>query len=331
MKPYNQKAPDMPSPSIPNEYPIELTAPDITPYAKGNSGIPYVMTFDSGRSGAHVMISAIVHGNEICGPIALDWLLQNDVRPINGRLSLAFINVAAYENFDPQDPYTSRYVDHDFNRVWGEDFLASDKKLIELERAREIRPLLESVDLLLDIHSMQSKSPPMGISGMLAKGREIAQKIGVPELVVADAGHAEGTRMRDFGAFADPDSKKAALLVECGQHWEAAAGDLAIEASLRMLRAYRVVEPSFGGEVGRGECPAQKFVEVTDAVTISSDNFTFVQKFIGGEVLEKQGTLIGHDDDEPVYSPYDNCILIMPTKRTYKGQTAVRLGRFITG
>ena len=108
----------MPAPSIPNEYPIELTPPDIEPYAKGNIGVPYVTSFDSGHSGPHLMISAIVHGNELCGPIALDWLLRNEVRPLRGKLTLAFINVAAYERFDPADPYTTRYVDQDFNRVW---------------------------------------------------------------------------------------------------------------------------------------------------------------------------------------------------------------------
>ncbi len=52
-------------------YPIELEAPDIAPYRAGNTGIDYVTTLDSGRDGPHVMLSALVHGNEICGAIAL--------------------------------------------------------------------------------------------------------------------------------------------------------------------------------------------------------------------------------------------------------------------
>ena len=55
-------------------YPIELTPPDIAPYRAGNTGIDYATTLDSGRPGLHVMLSAVVHGNELCGAIALDSL-----------------------------------------------------------------------------------------------------------------------------------------------------------------------------------------------------------------------------------------------------------------
>jgi hypothetical protein len=41
-------------------YPIELQAPDISAYAKSNVGIEYATTFDSGRSGPHVLATAHV-------------------------------------------------------------------------------------------------------------------------------------------------------------------------------------------------------------------------------------------------------------------------------
>ena len=59
-----------------NNYPIELEAPDISAYKRGNTGIDYVHQFDSGKNGPHVMISAIVHGNELCGAVALDNLFR---------------------------------------------------------------------------------------------------------------------------------------------------------------------------------------------------------------------------------------------------------------
>src|SRR3546814_34064 len=99
-----------------DSHPIELTAPDIAPYKAGNTGIDYVTCFDSGRPGPHVMIAAVVHGNELCGAIALDWLFRHDVKPLKGKLSLGFMNVAAYLSFDPANPTASRFVDEDFNR-----------------------------------------------------------------------------------------------------------------------------------------------------------------------------------------------------------------------
>ena len=44
-------------------YPVELVAPDIEPYRKGNIGIDFVTSFDSGKPGPHVMINAVTRGN----------------------------------------------------------------------------------------------------------------------------------------------------------------------------------------------------------------------------------------------------------------------------
>jgi hypothetical protein len=46
-------------------------------------------------------------------------------------------------------------------------------------------------------------------------------------------------------------------------------------------------------------------------------------------VLSPKGTLIGRDNGREVRTPYDDCILIMPSRRLARGQTAVRLGRFV--
>ena len=71
----------MSSPSLTNEYPVELIAPDISAYASGNDGVPYIWSFKGEAPGPHAMISAVVHGNEPCGAIALDRLFQRDFRP----------------------------------------------------------------------------------------------------------------------------------------------------------------------------------------------------------------------------------------------------------
>src|SRR5207248_6322837 len=96
-------------------YTVELVPPDIEPYRAGNTGIEYVTTFEAKEPGPHVVVTALTHGNEICGAIALDRLFRAEVRPRRGRLSLAFNNVAAYHEFDPRYPIASRYVDEDFN------------------------------------------------------------------------------------------------------------------------------------------------------------------------------------------------------------------------
>ena len=310
-------------------YPVELEAPDISPYRAGNCGIEYVTSFDSGAAGPHLMLAALTHGNELCGAIALDWLLRQGVRPRAGRLTLAFMNVAAYARFTREDPSASRSVDEDFNRVWSPEVLDGTRDSVELRRARELRALVASVDALLDIHSMQNATPPLMLCGLTRKGRELALSLGTPAHVVCDAGHAAGRRMRDYAAFADEASPKNALLIECGQHWERASATVAIDAMLRFLLHFGAIEPGLAQQ-GLAPLPAaQRVVEVTQAVTIESDAFSFAAPYIGMEVIARAGTVIGHDGGRDVITPYDDCVLIMPSKRLRKGETAVRLGRIV--
>jgi len=312
-------------------YTVELNIPDITPYREGNTGVDYVTTFDSGVEGPHVMISALVHGNEICGALALDHLFREGIRPFHGKLTLAFVNVAAFERFDPKSPDDFRFVDEDFNRTWGEDVLDGDRDTVETRRAREIRPIVDQADYLLDIHSMQHPCVPLMMTGPAEKGRQLARDIGFPEYAVTDKGHDAGKRMRDYSPFLDPDSPRNALLVECGQHWESSSEDVAIESAYRFLLQFGMIEKDVAKPYLSSDLPDQKLVEVEGPVTIASDEgFRFSESWLGFDVIEKAGTVIGWDGDKPVATPFDDCVLIMPSRRLTKGNTAVRLGRILS-
>ncbi len=314
-----------------NSHPVELSALDITPYRRGNTGIDFVTTLDGGTPGPHVMLSALVHGNELCGAHALDYLLREEVRPKRGRLTLAFMNVAAYARFDPANPAASRYVDEDFNRVWSAGVLDGPRDSVELRRAREVRPLVDTVDLLLDIHSMQHATPPLVLAGPLDKGRRLALDVGAPAHVVCDAGHAAGTRLRDYARFGDPGSStRNALLVECGQHWSHGTERVAIDVALRFLACTGVVAPEWvHARLPRAAPTEQRIIEVSGPVTIESDRFRFVEDYEGMEVIPGEGTVIGWDGERAVRTPYPDCVLIMPSRRLRRGESAVRFGRYV--
>jgi hypothetical protein len=203
---------------------------------------------------------------------------------------------------------------------------------VELARARALRPIVDAADFLLDIHSMQYATAPLMLAGTLDKSRALARQVGIPELIMCDAGHAAGPRMRDYGEFGDPSSAKTALLIESGQHWERRAAEVATDVMLRFLIALGTLTrddaeglagPDFDAH------PRQRVIQVTEAITITGDQFEFVQDFRGLEVLSPKGTLIGRDNGREVCTPYDDCVLIMPSRRLAKGQTAVRLGRYV--
>lgn len=312
-------------------WPVELAAPDIERWRAGNTGIPFFTTLDSGRPGPHAMVTAVTHGNELCGAIVLDRFLAGGRTPRAGRLTLGFGNVAAYRSFDPSYPTLSRFVDEDMNRVWDRATLDGPRSSVELARARAIRPLLDTVDLLLDIHSMANPVEPLMLAGACDKGVALARRVGTPASIVVDAGHAAGARMRDYGFFAEPGDPRAALLLEAGQHWAANTLPVAQEAFDRFLVAAGILAPEDIPAAHRAPPPAQRIIQVTETVTVKGTSFSFLEEYLGMEEIAQAGTVLGYDDGTPVVTPYDNCILIMPSRRLSAGQTAVRLGRVVDG
>ena len=316
-------------------YRIEIQPPDIKRYragksGAGSSGVDYVHVLDSGKPGPNVMVQALTHGNELCGAYALDFLFQEKVRPAKGKLVLAFANVAAFERFDFDDPDRSRYIDEDYNRVWADDVILGKRDSAELRRARELRPFVDAADYLLDLHTMTEACRPIMVCGMLDKGAEFARKVGVPADLLIDTGHPAGLRMRDRGGFGDPKSPKNALLIEAGQHWEKSAVDVAIDTTLRFLKVTGSVDPAWVDARLKLKPPArQRVVRVTEPITARSAGFRFAGSWKGLEVIPKAGTLLATDGDQVWRTPYDDCVLVMPSTAHVKpGNTMVRLGRY---
>lgn len=302
--------------------------PSLDGYREGNAGVPYVMSFAASRPGPHVLMTAILHGNEVCGAIALDRLLRTGIRPRQGRLTFAFANVDAYRRREGGAPAPCRFIDEDMNRVWSPSVLDGGRSSAELRRARALKPMVDSADYLLDIHSMQ-QGDPLLLSGPLEKGRRLALDLGLPTVVVSDPGHAAGVRLRDYGAFGDPTRPQNAVLIECGPHGSPHALEVALATAMRFLSCLGVVQRGGVRPPEAGRRGPARVIEVTDAVIATSDRFRFTAAVSGLERIPKAGTVIARDGDRPIATPYDDCVLVMPADRCQPGQTAVRLGRVV--
>jgi hypothetical protein len=199
----------------------------------------------------------------------------------------------------------------------------------ELVRAREMRPVIDTVDALLDLHSMHEKSAPLIVAGPLQKGIDLAVQLGTPATVICDEGHPEGRRMRDYEGFGEPHSTKNALLIECGQHWEPAAVSVARDTTARFLLLAGVVDEADLPASWIVPLPSQQhIVRVTQPVVATSMDFRFAAPYTGLEIFPDAGTVIGWSDGAAVVTPYDNCMLVMPSLRQLRpGVTVVRLGK----
>ncbi|MGC8475432.1 MAG: peptidase M14 [Acetobacteraceae bacterium] len=308
-------------------FPVDLAAPDLAPWRAGTHGLAGVHSFTAAAPGPHVALLALMHGNEIAGAILLDRLLRAGLRPARGRLSLAFLNLDAFNRFDPAQPTLSRFIDEDLNRVWDPALLDGTARSRERDRARALRPFLDTVDVALDLHSMLWDGDPLLLCGQTARGRALALALGVPGLVVADAGHPGGLRLIDYPRFAAPDGGPTALLLEAGPHWRAPTLDTTEAVVSAFLRHLGVVDPA--GAAPPAPAVPPRLAEVTHAITPATTGFAFVQPWRSGTVLARRNTVIAFDGPTEIRTPYDECLLVMPSLRASRGHVAVRLARFV--
>jgi succinylglutamate desuccinylase len=304
--------------------------PDLRPFLGGNA-MPGVWSFEASDPGPHVVVVGLTHGNEIGGAVLLERWLRAGLRPCRGRLSLVFANLDAFAQFDPEDPTASRFLDEDMNRLWDEDTLECGRRSAELRRARALRPVFDSADVLLDLHSMLWPGDPLLLCGAAARGAALAQRLGTPALSVIDEGHAGGRRLLDYSRFSEPKGRATAILLEAGSHWEPATVAQMEASAARLLRLLGTVAPDDPCLPPACDYAAGQVAEVTRTVTAASDAFAFLRPFRGGHVVERRNTPIALDGETEIRTPHDDCLLVMPNLRAGRGQTAVRMARFRSG
>jgi predicted deacylase len=304
------------------EFPVYTAAPDLAPFLAGNSGVRGFTTRDSGRPGPHVVLVSLIHGNEIAGAIVIADLLRENFMPRRGRVTLGFANIDAFARFDPANPLASRFVEEDMNRVWEDAQLCGVRRSLELDRARDMRPIMDSADLLLDLHSMLWPSDPLLLCGPTSRGRSLGLALATPPVVIADHGHAGGRRLIDYARFTARPTPAAGILVEAGQHWEPVTVAQS-RATVQVLLAHAGMTAPGGPTPPR----APVFAEVTAVITARTNRFVFTHEYRGGEIIRAANTLIAHDGDEEIRTPHDDCLLVMPSLRASRGHTAVRLAR----
>lgn len=301
---------------------VALTPPDLRPWLAGDGDISGFVTRHAAEPGPHLLLLSLMHGNEFAGAIVLDRMLREGFRPARGRVTLGFANVEAFATFDSAQPTQSRFVDEDLNRVWDPAVLAAATSSVERRRARQMLPAVLAADVVLDLHSMLWPSEPLVLAGTSARGRALARRMGGPALIVADVGHATGKRLIDHPRFSGP-GEATAVLVEAGQHWRA-------ETVTMMDRCVRGLLATMGMGPAVAAAPQARCAEVTEAVVAQTAGFSFVRPWRGGEVVAKGRTVLALDGEREVRTPYDECLLVMPSLRPAPGHTAVRLARFVS-
>lgn len=307
----------------PGEPLVEVLPRNLSDYRRGNVGVDYVHRFASGRPGPHVLVNALTHGNEFCGMVAATHLLDSGVRPDIGTLTVSFANVQAYESFDAANPFASRQLVHNLNRIWSSDWLEGTQDSPELRRARELRPVVAAADHVLDIHSTAQAVAPFWVYAGYERNAAAAAAIGRPDLhLVMPQGMNTGTPLIQHGRLGERDAQGVALVVECGQHFLQATADLAVDVTLAFLAHFGLIERD---PAGIAAVPQRRF-ELLGTSMVTTSGFRFVRPLVGLETFSA-GELIAIDGADEIRAPCDHCTVFMPAREPIVGREGVYLTR----
>ena len=313
---------------------FEVLPRDLSAYRKGNTGIDYVHRFASGKPGPHVLINSLTHGNEFCGMVAACHLLDTGVRPLLGTLTVSFANVEAYSTFDTSKPFDSRQIDHNLNRIWSSAWLDGlpgqdgtgliQQDSVELRRARALRPAVAAADHILDIHSTSQDVVPFWVYTGFERNAAPALAVGVPSVhMVMPGGFASGTPLMEHGRHGLRDSNAgASMVVECGQHFKQTSADLATQVTLDFLVHFGLLAPRAPNQPQ----PPQQRLELLHTHVIQTTDYAHVRPLVGFETFAK-GELIATDGDLQIFSPCDNCTILMPAQAAIVGREGMYLTR----
>lgn len=308
----------------PDTAPLEVLPRDISAYRLGNTGIDYVHRFESGKPGPDVLVNGLTHGNEICGMVAVTYLLDRGVRPLRGSLTISLANFEAYNAFDCNRPYENRQLVHNLNRIWDAQTLNGSETSPELRRARELRPVLDAVDHVLDIHSTRAPVQPFWVYPEFERNARLATAIGEPTVhLVMPVSAGPGTGVVGYGRHGELTTSSGAVIIECGQHFSRAAADFAVDVTMRFLRCLGIVAPLQTPHEQPAHAGARRF-RLLHVHVVRTLNFRFVRPLLGFESFE-EGDLIAVDSDLEIRAPCRNCTVFMPTQQPIVGREGVYL------
>lgn len=282
-------------------------------------GIPGAVRV-SAATGPHLAVFGSIHGNEPCGLRAIERLQRElasgELALQRGTLVLVHGNPAATEQ---HERHTRGGVD--LNRQFDYRFEADIPRahwLHEHHRALELRPLLDTAEVVLDLHSTTAPAPAFAITTPTPGSHALADALGLgyvtygwetPELLGDQVVIAPLTRRG-----------LPAVSVECGQHDDPGAIEVAYACLRRTLHHLDMLPWSALATMPLVACTR---LSMLAAVKRPSSTFKFVRPLASMQRLAK-GELIGVDDNLALSAQRD-CYVIMPNDNVLVGEDLLYL------
>lgn len=281
-------------------------------------GVTFISSRDDDRPRPHVGVLGAIHGDERCGLFVVERLIdaveRGELAPTAGTWVLIHGNPDA----------TDEAVRHtrggaDLNRLFDYAFerdLPEARWSPEHARAHALRPVLEDLDVLLDLHSASWPTPPFAIINDVPEAARIARCLGFD--FVTQGWSGPGLLMDKVTIGVLQRRGLPAVSVECGSHGGDETTEAAWACTLRFLRATGVLD----GEAAAND---PTFLEIVEIISRPSEGFRFTRPLRGLERLEA-GDVFAADRVAELRTR-EPCFVLLPNDTVEVGRDMVFLAR----
>lgn len=263
--------------------------------------------FASENPGPRVLIFGAVHGNEVCGPIAIGRVMEKlnsgALKIEKGRVTFVPVaNPAAHAA-------GQRSIERNLNRY----FLPNPSpKFYEDRLTNILAPMIAEADYFIDLHSTTAGGIPFAsVEGTDDEEDQMAAAMGADVVLFgwhgayAASGKPDPDPAESMGttAYARKNGAKGVLL-ECGQHKDPASADVAEKAILGVLGKIGIV-------AARTAPPASKPRRIRAAqVVFRAEGGKFTQNWGNFSPVKAGQEVAVREDGAPILSPIDGCIVL---------------------
>jgi predicted deacylase len=277
------------------------------------------VVFEGPGPGPRLVVLGAVHGNETCGTRAIERVLR-ELAAGGWRIAAGHVTFVPVTNRLAYERGT-RSGDRNLNRHLAPTATPVDN---EDRIANELCPLLAAHDVLLDLHSFRSSGPPFVMVGpednqgglqpfaQAAREEALASRLGVQraldgwlETYATGATRRGGSAAYGMGT---TEYMRAAggcaLTLECGQHEDPQAPEVAYRAIVNTLAHLRLVDAPDPPPV-----PSLEGLRLREVVDRSHPGDTFAQRWKSFDAVRAGQRVATRHDGGEVVAPADGYIV----------------------
>ena len=261
-----------------------------------------VHVFQSYRAGEDVLVFGAIHGDEICGPKALNKIIDafktGDLHLTKGSITIIPVcNLQAYKE-------NKRFIDENLNRVFGH---TDDPQSLEASYANILLPYVERADVLIDLHSTAAAGAAFVFDDQETElSGQITACLPVPYILTGwDALYPEDQGVSTITA-ADK-YQCTGVCIENGQHIAEDAMENAYLSVMSILSFLKMVE---GGVLPSTDHMAKR-LHMTEVLYRKDMSATFSQDWQNFSPIKKDEVIASCPCYGTISAPYDG-YLIMP-------------------